>query len=50
MTLRAFATYVAVGEELTCLLVVVLFALNLHKLTFVVELAEEVGSKLMMNR
>ena len=50
MTTRTFATNVAVGEELMLCLVVVLFAFEFYELAFVVELAEEVGCKLVVNR
>ena len=46
---RTLATDVAVGEELLLSLIVVLVAFYLHKLAFVVELSEEVGSKLVMD-
>ena len=46
--MRAFSLDVAVGEELMRLLVVVLLAFDLHKLAAIVELAEEVGSQLMV--
>ena len=45
---RAFATDVAVGEELTFLFVVELLALHLHELAVVVQLAEEICGKLMV--
>ena len=49
MATRTLATDVAVGEELLLSLIVVLVAFYLHKLAFVVELAEEISSKLVMD-
>ena len=45
----ALTHYIAVGEELSCLLIVKLHCRLLHQLAFIVELAEEVRCKLMMH-
>ena len=47
-TVRTFAHDVTVGKELTGFLVVILFALLFDELAVIVELAEEVGSELVV--
>ena len=49
VAVRAFAHHITVGKELLALLVVELHAGLLYQLAFVIELAEEIGCKLMMN-
>ena len=49
VAMRAFALNIAVGKEFLSLLIIILFALHLHKLAVVVEFAEEVACHIVVN-